>query len=365
MEAEQWDAFGDALKEAGQLLQRREIRDDPLTRAEGYRYLTRLLRLSLEKNIEFSDPRFPQFYSLSHETAKIGNDNPDNFYMNCEISGEYDYRIRGQRGTIPYLSIESKAGSYGSSGTMEPTGHLELDELVMDEGGNFEILVSATPKPGNWLPLREDSDNLLVRQTFHDRVAESPASLSIECLNAAGSNVLLAENFQQQLAAAPQFINGTANLFADWMQLFSEHVNQLPPNDQSMCLRAGGDPSIYYHNSFWQLSEDEALVIELSPPQCKTWNFQLSNYWMESLDYRYHRIHVNKHNAVYSNDGSVQIVVAAQDPGKAYPNWLTTAGHALGGMLLRYVEAESQPPVEARVVKTQELNCANGQGGGR
>jgi hypothetical protein len=35
-------------------------------------------------------------------------------------------------------------------------------------------------------------------------------------------------------------------------------------------------------------------VIESKVPPCRTWNFQLNNYWMESLDYRYHTIHVNK-----------------------------------------------------------------------
>ncbi len=355
MNAADWDAFCDALRDAGKLVLGEGVPDDALTRAEGYRYLTRLLRLSLEKNIEFNDPRFPQFYSLSHETAKIGNDNPDNYYMNCAVSGAYDYLIRGQRGSIPYLSIESKAGSYGSSGSMEPTGHIELDELEIAEDGSFEILVSAIEKPGNWLPMTPESDNLLVRQTFHDRRQEKPATLSIECLSSDGSNVLDPMRFAQQMAAVPQFVSGTAGVFVEWMNLFSNHVNQLPPNDQAMCLRAGGDPSIYYHNSYWKLQADEALVIKLTPPQCRTWNFQLSNFWMESLDYRYHRIHINKHTADYAADGSVTIVVCANDPGECYPNWLTTAGHRLGGMLFRYVEAQSYPPIVTRVEKYADL----------
>ena len=138
-----------------------------------------------------------------------------------------------------------------------------------------------------------------------------------------------------------------------WMDRFSAHINQLPPNDQQMCLRAGGDPSIYYHNSYWSLEPEEALIIEFRPPDCRTWNFQLSSYWMESLDYRYHRISLSNYDARLEPNGSVRIVVASCDPGHA--NWLTTANHRCGGMLLRYVEALSHPPVHTRVVSLADL----------
>jgi hypothetical protein len=76
---------------------------------------------------------------------------------------------------------------------------------------------------------------------------------------------------------------------------------------------------------------------------------------MESLDYRYHRIHVNKGTAAYEDDGSVTIVLAHEDPGSKYPNYLETAGHNLGGMLFRWIGAEEHPPIEARVVKFADL----------
>ncbi|MEH6593348.1 MAG: DUF1214 domain-containing protein, partial [Halioglobus sp.] len=321
-----------------------------------YRYLTRLLRLSLEKNIEFGDPQFPRFYSLSHETAKIGNDNPDNFYQNCAVDGSRDYLIKGNRGSVAYLSIESKAGSFASGGDMAPTGHVEVNQLQTDDEGNFELLVSAQAKPGNWLPMTAASDNLLVRQTFRDRAKERPADLGIECLNPLGKAQLCPGQFADQLQQVVPFVAGTSGLFHQWMQGFSRHVNKLPGNDQQMCIRSGGDPSIYYHNSYWKLAADEALLIEFTPPQhCRTWNFQLSNYWMESLDYRYHRISVSNYSAIAEPNGTVQIVVAHSSPGSAYQNWLTTAGHEVGAMLLRYVEAEDFPPVQTRVVSFQSL----------
>jgi hypothetical protein len=203
-----------------------------------------------------------------------------------------------------------------------------------------------------------ETDNLLVRQTFGDRVREKRAQLQIECLNPRGEPILDPAHFAEQLGQVVPFVSGTAGLFRQWMDLFSAHINQLPPNDQSMCLRSGGDPSIYYHNSYWRLAPGEALLIEFQPPrQCRTWNFQLSNYWMESLDYRYHRISLNRDTAHLEEDGGVRIVVAADNPGGQFPNWLTTAGHACGAMLLRYVEAEDFPLVQTRVLPLLELNA--------
>ena len=43
-----WDAFCDALKEAGKIVQSEKAPKDPFNQAEGYRYLSRLLRGGLE-----------------------------------------------------------------------------------------------------------------------------------------------------------------------------------------------------------------------------------------------------------------------------------------------------------------------------
>lgn len=361
-----WHEFCDDLKRVGEQVLAADTPVDELTRVEGYRYLTRLLRLGLEKYIEFGDPDFPEFYSLSHETAKIGNDNPDNFYLNCAVDGGRDYRITGNRGTVAYLSIETKAGSFAGGGDMAPTGHVDVDQLAVAENGDFELIVSAREHPGNWLPMTPDSDNILVRQTFRRRATEQRAALRIQCLNPRGTAGLDPAGFATDLAAVVPFVEGTASLFRHWMAAFAGHVNQLPPNDQQMCLRAGGDPSIYYHNSRWELGPEQALLVEFTPPRvCRAWNFQLSNYWMESLDYRYHRICVNNHSAIPEADGTVRILVSHRDPDELrrasgdvsprFPNCLSTAGHSNGAMLLRYVGATDHPPVRTSVLPLADL----------
>jgi hypothetical protein len=115
----------------------------------------------------------------------------------------------------------------------------------------------------------------------------------------------------------------------------------------------GGDPNIRIWLGCWKLAQDEALVIEATPPDCDYWNFQLGNVWAESLDYRFHRVHLNNGAAKLREDGSFEIVVAHVDPG--HPNWLDTAGHDHGTMCVRWVRASSHPEPKCRVVKLSEL----------
>ncbi|MFK8020011.1 MAG: DUF1214 domain-containing protein [Pseudomonadales bacterium] len=350
-----WADFCDRLKRAGDVIQRQSSPKTPFDTAEGYRYLSRLVRAGLESQVESSNAHFPRFYQLANETIKIGNDNPDNIYHNANLDGSLDYRITGNRGTVNYLSFGTKAGSYATTGTMEPTGQLDADNIVLDSSGGFKIIVSTRrPQDGNWLPMTPDTSSLIVRQTFNDRLTENPATYSIECLNSAAPSSLQPEAFAEQLLSSANFVEGTANIFANWMESYASHINELPYDDQAKCQQAGGDSSIQYLQSYWQLADDEALVIHARDiPECKTWNFQLSNYWMESLDYRYHCVSFNKHTAQYEEDGSVKLVVAHRNPGPNYKNHIETCGHSLGGMLWRWVEADTsrQYPVECTVTK--------------
>ena len=350
-----WDEFCDTLKRAGRQVLRPEAPATALDRAEGWRYLTRLLRLGLEMHLEFADPDFPGFFAPSHETAKIGADNPDNLYLMARLNGAHDYVIRGERGTVPYLSFGTQKGGYESDGRMEQTGFLDAGAMTVAADGRFEIVLSREPKPGNWLKLEAASNAVIVRQTFMDRKLEQPARLTIERLGATTQPApLSAGRLHQGLGNAARFVEGTSKLFADWAQGYQARPNELPPADQAVCQRVGGDPNIFYYHSYWRLAPDEALLIRLPRiPDCRYWNIQASNYWMESLDYRYHRICINKHSARLDGGGGATLVLAHCDPG--HPNWLETAGHGSGTLCLRWVGAKEAVHPVTQVVKFAEL----------
>jgi hypothetical protein len=344
-----WSDFCDQLKAAGEVVLRDSSPDSELDRAEGFRYLSRLVRLALEQYVENSDTCAPTFFRLSHETAKIGCDNPDCIYGNAVLDSSKEYRVTGTRGDVDYLSFGTFSGGYGQGGKTGPTGFLDVKELALEADGSIDIIVSRNPHPGNWLPMEEHSNLMIVRQLLKNRLTDEPAQFRIERLDGETiPQVLTADTLAEGFTAAANFVNSTASIFAGLVENFKRTPNELVynPIDRKTSL---GDPNNTMWYGYWELDDDQALVIEVDPPQCEFWNFQVNNYWEESLDYRYLNVTVNKHSAVYESDGSLKIVISHRDPGMG--NWMETAGHKLGTLCFRWTLAASMPEPRTRVIQ--------------
>jgi hypothetical protein len=345
-----WAEFCDTLKASGEVLFREQSPKGVLDQAEGYRYLSRVARMALGQFVEMPDPLTPSFRRTADESMKLGCDNPDSYYLMSNISGEHEYLIRGKQGSVPYLSFSTYYGGYGG-GRAGCGGTLELADLEIAPDGTFEVVVSQEKRPGNWLPMDPETNQMIVRQTHDDRSNETVFELSIERMHAkGGAPPLDAATFHDGLLASSQYVRTCANLFADWTESYAEHPNELVVRDVS---GAQGDPALFYYQGYWRLEDHEALVIRAMPPECDYWNFQLNNYWLESLDYRYHNIDLNHTQAHYENDGSFRIVVAHHDPG--VPNWIQTAGHEHGTMGLRWVKAREHPKPDCQVIALSDV----------
>jgi Protein of unknown function (DUF1214) len=351
-----WEEFCDRLKEAGQIVLRPETPSGELDRAEGWRYLGRLTRMALEVCFENSDPDFPTLLNIPNATAKAGADSPDNFYLTASIAGDREYRLRGARGTVPLVSFSTKSLVTGADGqtVATSTGGLDGKRLFVEADGTFEIAVSRDPRPGNWLSLGAKSNVLMIRQTFFDRSREVPASVAIERVGGPKTPApLSAKRADSALRATAAMVTRIATRYADWSKWYQGIPNTLRTVAGSPLREEGTDPNTCYQYGYWSIGADEALVIESPVPPCELWNFQINNYWMESLDYRYHRISLNKHSARYNRDGSVTLVIAAADPGMG--NFLDTAGHGCGTMALRWTRAQEPPVPHCRVEKIAVL----------
>lgn len=350
-----WDEFCDTLKAAGNAILFPGTPKDPLSQAEGYRYLSRLTRAALENFVECADPSAPRLTSIVDgyrpAPCKLGSDNPDNLYLNAMIDGRRHYKVTGTRGTVPILMFGSQAGSYGQAGGLKTIDCRDVSELELTGRNRDQIEIALGPtnitSAKNFLRTDPDIPDgkgmFIIRQTFMVRSDEEAAKLDIELMDGNEPSQLTCEHLDDALKSAGLLVAGAPIMFAKWASEFKSHTNMLPLFDQQRSNNVGGDPNIRYFHSHWALQPGEALVIEATPPECATWNFQLNNYWMESLDYRYHPIHVNKGTAKYKKDGSIRIVVAAERPAQLDQNtfnWIDTAGHDQGTMSFRWIKPE-------------------------
>ena len=93
-----WKEFCDKLKNAGDIILNDNTPGDALTKAEGFRYLSRITRAITEAFIENSDPLAPVLFRPVHETAKMGADNPDNYYLYATIDENLIIKLLEQGG---------------------------------------------------------------------------------------------------------------------------------------------------------------------------------------------------------------------------------------------------------------------------
>jgi len=396
-----WETFCETLKVAGTAIIQHGTPKDPVSQAEGYRYLSRLLRVSLEAFVECNDPEFPTLVALSNGSRVarvcIGSDNPDNLYLSATIDARNDYVVRGTRGTVHYLGFGTQAGGYGQPGGLSTVDYKEANELTLNLHLKQDqiVLYLSRNEPtdpvqrANWLRLDPTINPhvLIVRNTFIDRTIEVPSKLTIhkmktnnrkmlgdQSISSSGNDKIAGsiscKELEDGLATAGMFVAATPLLFCNWANGFQKHVNTLPLFDQITSNKMGGDPNIRYYHSAWKIEKNEVLVIDAIPPICDTWNIQINNYWMESLDYRYHTIHTNKGLATYQDNqkSKVRIIVAHQiDATIKNVTWLSCCGRTEGTMCFRWIKPRDEsgqmyPPNDAsmpnptcRIVSFEEL----------
>lgn len=332
---ELWREFCDLLAQAGEVVTGPGRPDDVLDRTEGFRMLTRLLRGALETYLEHADPSHPNLVCTCHETIKVVAENPDNLYLGASIDGRREYRIWGTRGDARWISFNTFAGGgFGAGGPGTGTT-LHEDQIDFAPDGSFEVVLSEREHPGTWLPIVADTKSVTIRQTFARKGIDQPADLHIEVIGSDGAPPapLRAEKLTRALLTAGHYVRAVSGMGASWAERASSAPNEWV--DQETETMAFKDPQITYHQAYFSISPDEALVVEFTPPPCDYWMIALHNFWMETLDYTNHTITLNNHTAQVEPDGSVRCVIAMRDPGM--PNWLDSAGHRHGLVGVRWV----------------------------
>jgi hypothetical protein len=351
-----WREFCALLADAGESILAEGNPADPFDRAEGFRMLTRLLRGALESHIEHKRPETPRLICTCHETIKIVAENPDNHYLAASLDGKYDYRIWGTRGEAKWISFNLFSGAGFGGGGPGTGATLHEEQMQIQPDGSFEVIISQREHEGNWLRSEPDTRSLAIRQTFLDKRHQQHADLQIERLGAEGATPepFSPKELHDGLVIVGHYVKIVAGIGAQWATRQARWPNQFTDQAEDELTDKFKDPQIKWHQAYYDLADDEALVVEATPPACDYWMIALHNHWMETLDYVHHQATLNCHSAQLEPDGSVRFIVAHRDPG--LPNWLDTAGHNRGTVGVRWVGPDVIDVLPStRIVKTSQL----------
>jgi hypothetical protein len=318
--------------------------------AAGFRHLLVLVGIGVDAGLRSqASPVLAVKPSGVDNVYKWGMDCPDCIYAGGPLRGGESYRIWGNRGTARYVGLQSMAGMASSANVL-------LDELDLGPGGEVELYLSAEHHDGNWLPIAPDATALVVRHFFYDWDTEVASSLSIERIGGGHTRSVdrPAEDPRavaaRQLIALGDFVVGNLDFFLQFGRPETPNTFLPPLDGTAMGAAAENRPII---GSF-ELGPDEALLVEVAPPEGLYWSFSIGNPWWETIDYASHQSSLNGHQATVDDDGVVRAVIAHRDPGIA--NWLDTAGHSAGPVILRCVRTETAPVPSTRVVAFSGLD---------
>lgn len=388
-----WDDLAAALNRARDAVDSEQWHAPPASErglAEGYRYLLGFTFSAIERAF-FEDPAFPYFRRAIQPVDKATIDNADALYLSAAIDGEQTYLIKGR--VLPkapqYMIFETHTAYAGDSGSLMElspahrmiTGSLDSNELDLDADGRFEIVV-APDRPagvtGNFLSSRQVTDNatgtaryLIVRMLFHDWANEVCPDLQIVQVGQEGRHPtpIDAPDAAARMRRAGEIVE---NQMKFWNQFYDvvleahgdrngDGVTFMPRNGLNAPARAnlatgGGQNTNVYSGGVFDLSPDEALLIETTVPVEPAYSgFHLSNMWGESLDYANHQSSLNGFQAEPDDDGVVRYVIAGRDPG--VPNWLDTTGLPKGFLSFRWTYAED--PVQLPELSVRTVQLAN------
>jgi hypothetical protein len=344
-----WSHLLDGLRKASEVVLADAGRYNAADMAAGFRHLLVLLGIGLDNALrEESGSVLAVKPSSVDSIYKWGMDCPDCIYTGSSLRGGETYRLWGNRGTARYVGLQSMAGMASSANVL-------LDELDLGPNGEVDLILSAEHHDGNWLEIADDATALVVRHFFYDWDTEVASSLNIERIGAKSDKAARPEEdpravVARQLIALGDFVVANLEFFLQFARPEKPNSFNAPLDGTAMGAAAENRPVI----GSWEIAPDEALVVEVSPPQGLYWSYSLGNPWWETIDYGSHQSSLNGHQATVDDDGVLRTVIAHEDPGVA--NWLDTAGHSVGPIILRCVRTETAPVPTMRRVRFSEID---------
>lgn len=363
-----WIDFVDRLGAVTKIITSPDTPHDPVTVADGYQWLPRLLRLAWEHAHEYADTEHPVIFKATGSYLTNGWQTTDAVYYSAIIDGTKTYRITGKRGTAPLIEFTTNEGFDGMQRRSVMVASITEKDLQLNEDNSFTLFVSPRPHPGNWLKTTADTNLIYLRQYTHDWGVTKQAEVDIELLEEDKSleeqRVQLLPTGARYATEAPKIADvwsayrKTVEYVLNYLEAYHQRAvgllrtrrNDLQPypHDEGSTMPAGHRFAV----AMFDLAENEILLIEFAPEDAPYWGVQLGNFWGETLAYDGSApTRLNNRTAQVDADGYVRIAISNAPRPTGVSNWLSTVGRPVGSVIYRqFRQFSTLPSFQSRVI---------------
>jgi hypothetical protein len=320
---------------------------------EGLRVIARVSSLCSQLSVE-ADLARPSFFDMCSPNRMIGGPNPDGNYYLAMIRGDRRYRITGTRGTSAYLGFQILAGTGLTPRRM--SNYVSDSQLSLATGEFTLVLSSEEPADldgAHWVNIPADASSVVVREYIGDRSTEELATMQIEALDPDPLTPLTDDELADQFTAMAWTLMKLVTLHRTIKPELLETPNTLLTAEAADLGAADTTPDNLYMMGTFRLEPDQALVLDIEPPNTRYWNVTLESIWHECLEPRRRHSSVTSRAVRPDADGRVRIAISGEDLG--FGHWLDTGGRHRGFVVVRWLDNPKPPSVSVSVRHRGEL----------
>jgi hypothetical protein len=321
---------------------------------EGLRMILKHLASETGDTLNY-DFRNPLFSKRDPRNRDVGAYNPDAEYDQAYIDGRYDYKLTGNLGTVPYVSItvNGKADSKFSR-AIAYLNDTEIRKHASADGTFTLWLTNEKPKgEGAWIPLPDEADGVVIRQYVANRKVDELAGFAIEAVGDPLPDVerISDDEMARRLRKSSDYLAVVSTWHRTLLPEIRKQPNQFVARSGTSIGASAANSENYYQMAYYELGEGEALMVDFIPPDVVYWNLTSATFWHESHRYLTDPVSLTSSEVTKRENGNVRFIISKEEPG--YPNWIKTFAHERGFLILRMVGVKTHPlPVVRKVLRT-------------
>jgi len=357
---EAWFAVESAIRDLGAVIRRETSGRDALHRFEGYKALLAAVADNYINQLRF-DRKRPECLPTLGPGFNYGASNPDFLYKVIQLEPGVSYRVWGQRGDAELIDVQQMASWFGQSkedgkraATALTNELFDEKNLTFDDQGNFDFILSADQRPGDWWQLRPGVTTLFIREYFTDYERQGrPSTFHADKLAAVdeGATIPGSDEAADALHAVARALGDVGFSFAMPTNFAGFGDNRF--REISFGAAAGANDQRYFQARF-NLNPTEALVgTWVVPPDYLYWGITLYDDALRMLNFGARQVNLNHALATVGGDRLFTFVISHEDLGVA--DWLDVDGHTQGFVMLRTKGCLAVETPSLKLMSTAEL----------